>query len=63
MVPDDGLLSALGDIGDDHTRAMTIAEASGLLDGIDEYGPTWNAWAPATRGEVAQILMNLGALD
>ena len=63
VVPEDGSLSALGDIGDDHTRAMSIAEASGLLAGIDGYGPTWNAWAPATRGEVAQILCNLSALD
>ena len=63
VVPDNGSLSALGDIGDDHTRAMTIAEASGLLEGINGYGPTWNAWAPATRGEVAQILMNLVTLD
>ena len=63
VVPADGSLSALGDIGPDHTRAMTIAEASGLLEGIDSYGSSWNAWAPATRGEVAQILHTLVNLE
>ena len=51
--------SALGDIGDQHTQTMAIAEANGLLEGIDGYGASWNPWAPAARGEVAQILQNL----
>jgi hypothetical protein len=51
--------SALGDIGDQHTQTMAIAEANGLLEGIAGYGASWNPWAPATRGEVAQMLQNL----
>lgn len=52
-------LSAVGDFDKHHTLTMAIAEASGLLAGIDGYGPSWNPWAPATRGEVTQILHNL----
>lgn len=58
VVPANGL-SALGDFSADHARSMAIAEASGLLNGIAGYGPGWNPWAPADRGEVAQILCNL----
>jgi hypothetical protein len=56
-------LSAASDFDKHHTLTMAIAEASGLLAGIDGYGPSWNPWAPATRGEVAQILHNLLSLD
>jgi hypothetical protein len=43
-----------------HTANIQTAAASGLLDGLVGYGDTsWNPWANATRGEVAQVLYNL----
>ncbi len=52
-------LSVHGDFSEDHARAMAIAEASGLLAGIEGYGEDWDPWALATRGETAQIVQNL----
>ena len=40
-----------------HGDDMRQAEFNGLLRGIDVAG--WDPWAPATRGELAQILRNL----
>jgi hypothetical protein len=49
----------VGNIGIQHTHSMAIAEANGLLAGVPGYGPGWNPWLPATRGEVARVLSNL----
>jgi len=57
--PPAGFVSAMGDIDPSHTESMTIAEYNGLLQGCYGYGSAWDPWAPATRGEVAQILRNL----
>jgi hypothetical protein len=63
-MPAPGTLSLAGDTGyADYTRSMTIAEVNGLLSGITGYGPSWDPWAPATRGELAQILGNLATID
>jgi hypothetical protein len=40
-----------------HGANAHLAECNGLLEGIDLTG--WNAWSPATRGEMAQMLFNL----
>lgn len=61
--PPAGTLSVLGDISIDHTQTMAVAEANGLLAGIYGYGPSWNPWDPATRGEVAQVLSNVTKLN
>lgn len=42
--------------------ALATAEQHGLLEGIAGYGPQWNPWLPATRGEVSQMLVNILAL-
>jgi hypothetical protein len=39
-----------------HGYNAQLAEWNGLLDGIDLYDR--DPWAPASRGEVAQILYN-----
>jgi hypothetical protein len=57
--PASGTLSVMGYIGVDHTQTMAIAETNGLLEGVAGYGTSWNPWAPATRGEAAQVLQNL----
>ncbi len=62
ITPEDGLLLTLGEFDADHTKAMAVAEASGLLRGIVDYGLTWSPWAAALRGEVAQMLYNLTQL-
>jgi hypothetical protein len=41
----------------DHAHNLQLAEYNGLLSGIDLSG--WDVAAPATRGEAAQLLMNL----
>lgn len=46
-----------GFIDPDHGQNAHLAECNGLLDGI-ELGE-WNPLAPATRGEVSQMLWNL----
>jgi hypothetical protein len=40
-----------------HGANARLAEWNNLLVGIDLVG--WNVWAPASRGEVAQMLWNL----
>jgi hypothetical protein len=48
----------MGDFDADHGPTLRIAEYNGLLDGLQGYGPDWDPWAGATRGEAAQILAN-----
>lgn len=42
-----------------HGPTMRSAEYNGLTEGLSGFGPGWDPWRPATRGEVAQILWNL----
>ncbi len=42
-----------------HAANLRKAESNGLLAGLVGFGAQWDPWAPATRGEVAQILYNL----
>jgi hypothetical protein len=44
---------------DTHGPQMRIAEYNGLLEGLAGFGPSWDPYAQATRGEVAQMLWNL----
>jgi len=61
--PPSGYVSAVGMFDPSHDGAMTLAEYNGLLAGLESYGPSWEPWAPATRGEVAQMLSNLTLLE
>jgi hypothetical protein len=45
----------------DHGYNMRQAEYVYLLEDIPGFSPNWNPWAPARRGEVAQILWALQA--
>lgn len=49
----------LGDFDPTHGPTLRRAEYNGLLDGLVGFGPAWNPWALATRGEVAQMLWRL----
>ncbi|MHB8870115.1 MAG: S-layer homology domain-containing protein [Thermoleophilia bacterium] len=59
--PPAGYAGSLGDFDPAHTENMRVAEFNGLLDGLAGFGPAWDPWAPATRGEVAQVLANVMA--
>jgi hypothetical protein len=43
----------------DHTANLRLAEYSGLLTGLRDYGPSWNPWNDASRGEAAQVMWNV----
>lgn len=45
-----------------HGPTMATAEYSGLLKTVVEFGPAWDPWAPATRGEMAALLWELRGL-
>lgn len=47
-----------GEFSPNHQENMRIAEYNHLLAGIVGFGPSWNPWDPASRGEVAQVLVN-----
>lgn len=61
--PPAGFVSSMGNFSPSHEEPMRIAESNRLLEGLYGYGPAWDPWVPATRGEVAQILHNLTILE
>jgi hypothetical protein len=46
-----------------HDEMMRKAEYNALTTGLVGFGVKWNPWAPASRGEVAQILWNLKLIE
>ena len=60
--PPAGYRGSLGDFDTVHGPTLLAAENGGLLVGIAEFGPGWDPWAPATRGEVAQLLWNVSGI-
>lgn len=42
-----------------HAENLRRAEYHGFLRGLAGLGPAWDPWAPMTRGEAAQVLVNL----
>lgn len=61
--PSLGYLGVLGSFSPVHDPNMRTAEINGLLVGLVGFGPSWDPWLPATRGEVAQLLWNLSKLE
>ena len=59
VAPPAGYSGTLGDFDPTHAGNMKIAEFNGLLAGLQGFGASWNPFASATRGEVAQMLHNL----
>lgn len=59
--PPVGFRGSLGDFSRTHAANARYAEYRGLTDGLVGFGAGWDPWAPATRGEVAQVLANLMA--
>jgi lysophospholipase L1-like esterase len=51
--------SALGAFSEVHGPTAALAEYNGLLAGLVGFGPSWDPWAFATRGEVAQMIEDL----
>lgn len=49
----------LGNFDPTHARNMSRAELDGILSGLVDFGPLWDPWAPATRGEASSMLWNL----
>jgi hypothetical protein len=59
--PPGGYESIKGNFDPTHAQNLATAEYNGLTAGLVgyEYGSDWSPWAPATRGECAQMLWNL----
>ena len=57
--PPAGYTGTLGDFSPAHAENMAWAEYNGLLEGLQGFGPGWDPWQKATRGEVAQVLWAL----
>ena len=54
LEPPSGYAGALGDFDGTHGPTMRLAEGNGLLAGLVGFGPAWDPWAAASRGEVAR---------
>jgi Tol biopolymer transport system component len=57
--PPAGFVCAVPPFEGVHWPNLRLAEYNGLLEGLQGYGASWDAWAPMPRGEVAQVLWNL----
>ncbi len=61
--PPASFVSAVGAFSSAYDEPMRVADYNGLLAGLEGYGRTWDPWASATRGEVAQMLRDLTQLN
>ncbi len=57
--PPAGTPSLFAAVGPPHGDNLRIAEYIGLLDGLAGMGAGWDIYAPATRGEIAQMLHDI----
>lgn len=57
--PPTSYVGSVGNFSETHAPYMRIAEYNGLLSGLQGFGPGWDPWQTATRGECAQILWNV----
>jgi len=51
-------LDKAGGMVQETEQALQLARERGLLNNVVNIDGTWDPWAPATRGEVAQLLVN-----
>ena len=61
MAPPAGF-GTLASFSPEHAANMSRAEYGLLLAGLVGFGPRWDPWQPATRGEVAAVLWRLRSL-
>lgn len=59
LTPPPSYRCSLGDFSPDHADNARMAEYNGLLAGLMGFGPSWDPWKTASRGEAAQMLFNL----
>jgi lysophospholipase L1-like esterase len=59
LTPAPSAFGTLGKFSADQARDMATAEYGVLFAGLVGFGPRWNPWLPASRGEVAEILWRL----
>jgi hypothetical protein len=57
-----GYQGSLGSFDTVHGPTLLAAQNGGLLVGMAGFGPDWDPWAPASRGEVAQLLWNVSSI-
>jgi hypothetical protein len=57
--PPAGYNPPFNNFSDTHYPWARRAAYAGLPQGLQGFGPNWDFWAPATRGEVATILYNM----
>ena len=62
LLPPPAGYGTLGDFHAIHGPTMRTAEYNGLLAGLAGFGPSWDPWANASRGETAQMLWTLAAM-
>ena len=55
-----GYAGSLGGFDAIHGPSLGVAEYNGLLVGVLGFGPDWDPWKYASRGEVAEMLWNSG---
>jgi len=53
---------SLGAFDSTHGPTMRTAEYNGMLDGLVGFGPAWDPWRPASRGEAAHLLYTLALM-
>ncbi len=60
--PPAGFTGTLGRFDPVHGPTMAVAEHNGLMKDVVGFGPGWDPWASATRGEMAAMLWVLRGL-
>ena len=55
-----GYTGSLGGFDAIHGPSLGVAEYNGLLVGVSGFGPDWDPWKYASRGEVAELLSSAG---
>ena len=57
--PSPQTIPAPGDFDPEHAPNLALLEIHGITSGLRGYGPGWDPWATASRGEAAYLLWRL----